>query len=122
MSFTGNYIDASTAQAWGLVNEVVPHERLLDRAHEIARDIASIRSASVQELRALYDEVGDRTGAAARDHESQRSRVWMREQFDRERFATERADVVARGRSQVADEGREDRRPQGPSGPLSERL
>jgi enoyl-CoA hydratase len=101
MSFTGNYIDADTALAWGLVNEVVRHEQLLERAHAIANDIASIRSASVQELRALYDEVNDRVGADARDHESHRSRVWMREQFDRERFASERADVVARGRAQT---------------------
>src|SRR5690606_31631575 len=36
MSFTGNYVDAATALAWGLVNEVVPHETLLDRARAIA--------------------------------------------------------------------------------------
>src|SRR3974390_2669492 len=29
MSITGNYVDAQTALAWGLVNHVVPHEELL---------------------------------------------------------------------------------------------
>jgi enoyl-CoA hydratase len=119
MSFTGNFIDAATALAWGLVNEVVPHERLLDRAHAIALDIASIRATSVQAVRALYDEVGDLVGADAREHESRRSRAWLREQFDREQFAAERADVVARGRAQTASDGNVGRGAQGPSGPLS---
>jgi enoyl-CoA hydratase len=120
MSLTGNYIGASIALAWGLVNEVVPHEQLLDRAHAVAGDIASIRAESAQELRALYDEVADRTGADARDHESRRSRAWMRDQFDRDRFAAERAGVVARGREQIVDnEDARSREAQGPSGPLS---
>src|ERR1051326_1398952 len=29
MSITGNYVDAATALAWGLVNHVVPHDELL---------------------------------------------------------------------------------------------
>lgn len=117
MSSTGNYIDAATALSWGLVNEVVPHEQLLDRARAIALDIASIRTECVQELRDMYDEAAKRTGDDARDYESQRSRQWMREQFDRERFASERTGIVARGRSQVSDEdaGR------GPLGPSAKR-
>jgi 2-(1,2-epoxy-1,2-dihydrophenyl)acetyl-CoA isomerase len=34
---SGEHIDAATAHAWGLVNEVVPHDELLDRANEWAR-------------------------------------------------------------------------------------
>ena len=66
MSFTGNYVDAATASAWGLVNEVVAHEQLIARARQLAVDIASIRSVCVQEIRSIYDEVADRIGDDAR--------------------------------------------------------
>jgi enoyl-CoA hydratase/carnithine racemase len=36
MLFTGDFIDAATALDWGLVNRVVPRERLMDAAHELA--------------------------------------------------------------------------------------
>ena len=32
MSATGNFVDAATALAWGLVNHVVPHDELLPTA------------------------------------------------------------------------------------------
>ncbi len=41
MIMTGTPIDAATASSWGLVSEVVPPERLLPRAREIAGVIAS---------------------------------------------------------------------------------
>ncbi len=41
MTLTGEAIDAATALAWGLVSEVLPSDRLLSRAHEIARAIAA---------------------------------------------------------------------------------
>jgi len=102
MSFTGNYVDAATALSWGLVNEVVAHDMLLDRARELARDIASIRTECIQELRSLYDEVADRTGEDARAFEVHRSREWMRDKFDRTRLTTDRDDIVRRGRSQIS--------------------
>ena len=37
MLFTGDDIDAATALAWGLVNRVVPAERVLDEAKALAR-------------------------------------------------------------------------------------
>ncbi|MDZ7833766.1 MAG: enoyl-CoA hydratase [Desulfobacterales bacterium] len=42
MSFTGAFIQAEQACRWGLVNEVVPHEMLLPRAREIARQMARL--------------------------------------------------------------------------------
>ena len=102
MSFTGNYVDATTALAWGLVNEVVAHDQLLARARQIALDIASIRSVCVQELRSIYHEVANRVGDDARAFESRRSREWLRESFDRAQLATEREDIVRRGRSQLS--------------------
>lgn len=39
--WTAQSIDAQTAFDWGVVNEVVPHERAFDRGVEIARELAA---------------------------------------------------------------------------------
>jgi enoyl-CoA hydratase/carnithine racemase len=41
----GENINAQTALQWGVVSEVVPHERALERGIEIARSLASKLSA-----------------------------------------------------------------------------
>ena len=41
--WTGEQIDARTALAWGVVSEVVPHERAVDRGIQIARGLAARR-------------------------------------------------------------------------------
>lgn len=61
---TRQVLDAETAKAWGVVNEIVPVDRLLARAHEIADAIAALppltasytRIATTQKLRRLVDE------------------------------------------------------------------
>ncbi|MGO8870217.1 MAG: enoyl-CoA hydratase [Acidimicrobiales bacterium] len=40
MSLTGDFVDAATARDWGLVNEVVPHASLLNRAVGLAKAVA----------------------------------------------------------------------------------
>jgi enoyl-CoA hydratase/carnithine racemase len=40
MLLTGAALDAATARSWGLVDEVVPRHRLVDRAHELAEEAA----------------------------------------------------------------------------------
>ena len=40
MLLTGRWMESSEALRWGLVNEVLPANRLLDRAREIARQLA----------------------------------------------------------------------------------
>ena len=45
MSFTGNYVDATTAERWGLVNRVVPHGDLVKTAVGFANDMATIPPA-----------------------------------------------------------------------------
>ncbi len=37
---TGRWMDAAEAKGWGLVNEILPANRLLPRAREIARLLA----------------------------------------------------------------------------------
>ena len=39
--FTGRWMDASEALKWGLINEIVPAENLMDRAREVADLLAS---------------------------------------------------------------------------------
>ena len=39
---TRQILDADTAKAWGAVNEIVPADRLLQRAHELADGIAKL--------------------------------------------------------------------------------
>jgi len=38
--FTGRWMDAAEAHRWGLVNEVIPPDQLLERAHELAATLA----------------------------------------------------------------------------------
>ena len=61
---TRQLLDAQTAKDWGVVNEIVPADRLLARAHEIADAIAALppltsrytRIALTQKLRRIIDE------------------------------------------------------------------
>ena len=63
--FTGDPIDAATALAWGLVNRVVPADRVLDEAKALARR-ASRGSPTAKALgkRLFYETVGLDTDAA----------------------------------------------------------
>jgi len=61
---TQQLLDAQTAKDWGVVNEIVPADHLLARAHEIADGIAALppltsrytRIALTQKLRRIIDE------------------------------------------------------------------
>jgi enoyl-CoA hydratase/carnithine racemase len=53
MIFSGNSIDASTAERWGLVNEVVALEALIDRCRSLASEIAANAPVSVQLAKAI---------------------------------------------------------------------
>jgi enoyl-CoA hydratase len=53
LNLTGDFIDARTAYEWGLVEKVVPRERLLEEALGIARTIAERSPVAVGILREL---------------------------------------------------------------------
>lgn len=61
---TRQELDAKTAKEWGAVNEIVPADKLLARAHEIAEGLAKLpplttrytRIALTQKLRRIIDE------------------------------------------------------------------
>jgi enoyl-CoA hydratase len=100
MSFTGNYIDAATALAWGLVNEVVPHDSLLDRARELAADMVSVPASGLTAIKAAYRVASAPVDEPALAAESRFSRDWSRSSFDRATLAANRAAIQARGRAQ----------------------
>jgi len=56
LSLTGAFLEAPRAEAWGLVNRVVPHEELLPAARALAREIAAGVPAATRETKRLIDE------------------------------------------------------------------
>ena len=56
LSFTGNFLDAATAERWGLVNHVVAPEDLMPLARKLAADIASIDPGFIAEYKELIDQ------------------------------------------------------------------
>ena len=100
MSFTGDFVDASTACAWGLVNEVVPHGELLPRALALGAAIAESDPATIAELRSMYATLAHRGDEEAYREEARWSQRWMRERFDPSAFDARRADIIERGSSQ----------------------
>ena len=59
--FTGRWMDAAEAQRWGLVNEVLPAEKLEDRVWEIARLLAGgppLVFASIKEVAREAENMG----------------------------------------------------------------
>lgn len=55
LAFTGNFLDAETAYAWGLVNRVVAPEALIPTALALASDIATIDPAMITAYKQLID-------------------------------------------------------------------
>jgi len=61
MLFTCRSIDAETAERWGLVNRVVPHDRLMDEAMETAGQIADQAPHALRMAKALLRQGRDVT-------------------------------------------------------------
>ena len=55
MIFTGARVPAEQAERWGLVNEVVPAVGLLDRATQLAAQIAANAPLAVQFAKTMLD-------------------------------------------------------------------
>ena len=98
MSFTGALVDAPTAHRAGLVNEVVPHDRLMPRAREVAAQIAAGDPALVAAHRAAFWRAVNLPAddaLAAERAEAARSRATAAT------VAARRDDVIRRGRAQL---------------------
>ncbi len=55
MSFTGNYIDADTAEKWGLINAIVPADELLSYCKQLAADICNVDQQTLKTVHQLID-------------------------------------------------------------------
>jgi enoyl-CoA hydratase len=78
MSTTGNFVDAQTALAWGLVNRVVTHGDLLPTCRALAADIVSNDQAGVRRILRTYADTTSLTTGPARRLEAEVSVEWLR--------------------------------------------
>jgi enoyl-CoA hydratase len=99
LSLTGNFLDAQTALAWGLVNRVVEPQDLLPTALALAADMATIPSDTLTAYKALIDEGYAMAFGAALAHEHAVSSA-ANARVTPEMVAERRAAVQARGRTQ----------------------
>ena len=100
MSTTGNFCDAQTALAWGLVNHVVPHDRLVAFTRGLAADIASSDQRAMRRILQTYAEgsrvsVGD---AWLVEHEA--AKEWQGQGLDPAEIERRRQGITDRGRAQ----------------------
>lgn len=100
LSMSGNFIDARTAEAWGLVNRVVAPEDLLPQAKRLALDIASVPADAVRQYKALIDEGFAMTFGDSLGHETATTSR-LNAAVTPEAVEARRAEVQARGRTQA---------------------
>jgi len=98
MSFTGNFMSADEALAFGLVNHVVAHDDLLPFTRQLAADICGNEQDGVRQIRATYDRIA--TDADHWDLEAADSRAWRKAQFSPEKVEARRQAIQARGQQQ----------------------
>lgn len=98
MSLTGEFVDAARAAAWGLANEVVPADALLQRAHALAAQVAETDAATMSRIRGLIAHAQDLplNEGLAREVEVFAEHV---AQVKPDAVAAARERVTARGRS-----------------------
>jgi enoyl-CoA hydratase len=101
MSTTGNFIDAHTALAWGLVNHVVAHDDLLPFCRQLAADIASNDQPGIRRMLQTYDDGGLLTAGDAWVLEGEVAGDWQSGGLDPRSLEARRQAVSERGRSQL---------------------
>ena len=99
LSFTGNFLDARTAERWGLVNKVVEPHELLPAARKLAADMASVDPAFLVTYKALIDEGYAASFGEGLALEHARSSA-ANSAVSPEEVEARRAEVQARGRTQ----------------------
>lgn len=99
ISLTGNFVSAQQAEAWGLVNRVVPPEELLPTCKALAADIASCVPEVIRRYKRLIDDGYGMTFAGACALESKAALDWARKMTSGS-IANVRDGVQKRGRQQ----------------------
>lgn len=100
LSFTGNYLDAETACAWGLVNRVTEPDALLPTCRALAEDALSCQPDTLRDYKQLIDDGFAMSYGDALAHEAHESAQTLRA-ITAEDVASRRKDVQARGRRQT---------------------
>lgn len=100
MSLSGNFIDAPTALAHGLVTEVVPHDELGAAARQLAADIASNNQAAVQSLLGSYRRVNAHVFDPQAGIEAATGADWLASPQGAN-VAKDADSVIERGRAQI---------------------
>ena len=99
LSLTGNYLTATQAAAWGLVNRVVTPDELLPTCRALARDMLSCDPAVMRAYKRVIDDGYARTLGEGLQLESDAARAHART-LSADAIAARRAGVQARGREQ----------------------
>jgi enoyl-CoA hydratase len=102
LSFTGNYLSAADAGAWGLVSAVVPPADLLPTAHRLAQDMLSCDPDTLRGYKRVIDAGFAKPYGDGLRIEAQANRAHART-LTPEKIAARRATVQARGRAQVKE-------------------
>jgi enoyl-CoA hydratase len=99
VSLSGNYVSATDAAAWGLVNRVVPADHLLPSAVALARDMQGCPRDVLRAYKKLIDDGFATTMSEGLAIESRRSLEHMRGVSAAD-ISSRRASVQSRGRTQ----------------------
>ncbi|MCB1693143.1 MAG: enoyl-CoA hydratase [Pseudomonadales bacterium] len=99
LSFTGNYLDAETAERWGLVNRVLAPEDLLPHCRQLALAMLEGDAATLAEVHRLIDFGAQHTLAEGLIEES-RASVGHKTGLDAGTLEQRRQSVTTRGRDQ----------------------
>ena len=99
LSLSGNFLDANTAERWGLLNRVVPAEDLLPAAKKLAADMASIDPRFSRAYKQLIDQGFETSFAKGMALEHARSSA-ANSAVTPDEVAKRREAVQARGRGQ----------------------
>ena len=101
LSATGNFLDAPTALAWGLVNHVVAHDELLPFTRGLALAAVHNDQAGVRRMLRTYAEIADDVYDGAWAIEDRVNRDWLAAGLDHAEIASRRQGIVDRGRTQL---------------------
>lgn len=99
LSLTGNFLDARTAEAWGLVNRVVEPDELLPAAQKLAADMATIPPTTLAAYKRLIDDGFARSFGDGMAHEAAFSTA-ANAKVTPDMVEENRRAVQARGRTQ----------------------
>ncbi|MCC6433594.1 MAG: enoyl-CoA hydratase [Acidimicrobiales bacterium] len=101
LSYSGNFLTAHDALAWGLVNHVVDHDELLPFCRRLAADIVGNDQAGVRRMKATYDAVTAVPLGEGWQVEHRMGQEWAASRMDLGQVEQRRQAIMERGRKQL---------------------